>query len=153
MSIGNGEEGEEGEEGAGTRARVKQQAKAASLRAGFLAPPRCYGRARGKAASVLRQGVFAELDALLDFGQHAGALRRVVLVLDAPGKLVLLLLHQLQNLLERTPCPHGMFGPPPPGPLFSPALWGPLRSFRRRLAMRSRYFSMTGTGDLPLTPK
>src|ERR1035438_397039 len=51
-----------------------------------------------------------------------------------------------------SPCPHGMLGPPPPGPLFSPTLLGPLRSFRCKLAMRSWYFSTKGTGDWPLTP-
>ena len=47
------------------------------------------------------QGVLGELYALLHFGQYVGALGSVVLILDAGGKFVFVLFHQLQNFFER----------------------------------------------------
>src|SRR4029453_10504241 len=66
---------------------------------------RAAGRGRGagdEGGGLLRERLLAIVDALLDFAHHVGSFRRVVLILDAGGELVLLLLHQLQNVFERS---------------------------------------------------
>src|ERR1035437_9546694 len=58
------------------------------------------GPTESGASAQLRQRLLAVLHALLDLGHHVGPFRRIVLVLDAAGELVLLLLHELQDLFQ-----------------------------------------------------
>src|ERR1035437_6436459 len=64
-------------------------------------PPSRRSLASPRSSRPLRQRLLAVRHALLDFAHHVGAFGRVVFVFDAGGELVLLLLHELQDLFER----------------------------------------------------